>query len=98
MKSTKSILLLVAGVMLTVALFSFKNSEGSKKEYIHFVIAAKASINYPDGTEEEFPIRGNFYKQGNKIINDLAEKGWEVIELTVTTNGIVTYILERTKN
>ncbi|MBX9853109.1 MAG: hypothetical protein K2X86_15305 [Cytophagaceae bacterium] len=76
MKSLKPFLLVLAGVLITVAVFSFK-SEEPKKEYLTLHYDAGWIITNPDLTQTK-EDKGNFATVRVKVINDLAKKGWEL--------------------
>ncbi len=76
MKSLKPFVFVLAGMLITVALFSFKNEE-PKKEYALMYWGGGYTVNFPDGTEKKISCKiGDYLPFKNKIINDLAKEGW----------------------
>lgn len=98
MKSLKPLFLVLAGVLITVALFSFKNEE-PKKEYSKLMYSTDLKnyiIIYDDFKEEIIPIKQtkgiDYHKEQISIINGMAKQGWIYKE-----NVSGSFYFERTK-
>ncbi len=87
MKSLKPFVLVLAGMLITAALFSFKNGE-PKKEYLTLHsnnVMSPWVITKPDLTEIKIE-KGDYYVTQLKAINDLTNEGWQLV---ATSNGYV---------
>jgi len=101
MKSLKPFLLVLAGVLITVALFSFK-TEGKEVEYAKFISAPfdrNFKLYYGDGETSVFQLNVTqkewaevAYKEEIKVLNKLAKEGWRYVG---EINGVI--YLERIK-
>ncbi len=80
MKSLKPFVFVLAGILITIALFSFKN-EAPKKEYLIVRYYTGWVIIKPDLTEVKIE-KGDYDKTLVKTINDLSNEGWLLVNVT----------------
>jgi hypothetical protein len=93
MESLKPFILVLAGMLISIALFSFKN-ETPKKEYLTAHLWTSWTITKPDLTEVKIK---NDPDAEIKILNDLSKEGWELKAVgAATQTGRVLYF-ERIK-
>ena len=97
MKSLKPVVLVLAGMLITIALFSFKN-DSPKKEYMTAYFNGGWFIIKPDLTEVKIDKAESISKTQVKIINDLSKDGWELVGTTgATVMGNINLYFERVK-
>jgi hypothetical protein len=91
MKSLKPLFLVLAGMLITVALFSFKSDE-PKKEYATMLFGIRNTLSYGIDRTEELQFGKDRQAAITEQFNKMAKEGWTI----KCTEGAMT-IFERTK-